>query len=500
MSKPILLLVSVFVVATCGLIYELVAGTVASYLLGDSVMQFSTIIGTYLFAMGIGSYLSKFFIKDMILWFVRIEVLVGLVGGISSTLLFFSFGFVEHFQVILYALVGLTGVLVGLEIPLLMRILEHKYEFKELVAKVFSVDYLGALFASILFPLVLVPVLGLMRTSLFFGILNLLVSLVVCFYFQQQEPRLKRTISSAIIGLLLLALAFVYSTELMNWSEQTAFQENVIFAKSTKYQRLVLTAEKNELRLYLNGNLQFSSADEYRYHETLVHPVMHMVRSPQKVLVLGGGDGMAVRELLKYPQVSEIILVDLDPDMTRLFQTNSMLTKLNQQALNHPKVKVYNQDAFLWLKKTQHQFDVIVIDFPDPSSYSIGKLYSTNFYRLLKSKVKENGAVVIQSTSPYMARKSFWCINQTIQYSGFKTIPYHTHIPSFGEWGYHIAYVSPSLSNFDSVGVDVKYITPDAFAGMTYFPPDISEIEAGVNKLNNQVLVHFFEKEWARYQ
>ena len=167
-NAHLLLLMSVFVVTTCGLIYELVAGTAASYLLGDSVTQFSTIIGVYLFSMGIGSYLSKFFNNNLIAWFVQIEIMVGLVGGFSSTVLFMLFGFVTYFRVILYSLVGLTGVLVGLEIPLLMRILEKKYEFKELVSKVFTFDYIGALLASLIFPLVLVPHLGLLRTSFFF--------------------------------------------------------------------------------------------------------------------------------------------------------------------------------------------------------------------------------------------------------------------------------------------------------------------------------------------
>src|SRR5688572_19616389 len=175
-SFQLLLLISVFVVATCGLIYELVAGTLASYLLGDSVTQFSTIIGTYLFAMGIGSYLSRFFNNYLLSWFIAVELLVGMVGGFSAALLFVLFEQVIYFRVLLYALVIVTGVLVGLEIPLLMRILKDRLEFSDLVSRIFTFDYIGALFASLLFPLIFIPYFGLLRTSFFFGLLNILVA------------------------------------------------------------------------------------------------------------------------------------------------------------------------------------------------------------------------------------------------------------------------------------------------------------------------------------
>ena len=152
-----LLLFAVFTIATCGLVYELVAGTLASYLLGDSVKQFSFIIGVYLFSMGIGSYFSKFLTKNLLNTFVEIEILVGLIGGLSSVVLFLLFESINSFQFILYFLVFVTGCLVGLEIPLLMNILKDKVEFKDLVSNVFTFDYIGALLASILFPLVLVP-------------------------------------------------------------------------------------------------------------------------------------------------------------------------------------------------------------------------------------------------------------------------------------------------------------------------------------------------------
>ncbi|WP_223847161.1 polyamine aminopropyltransferase [Hymenobacter montanus] len=394
-QPPGLLLVAVAVIATCGLIYELIAGTLASYLLGDSVTQFSTIIGAYLFAMGIGSWLSKFLDEPLLKWFIRLEILVGLVGGCMAPVLFLSFEYVASFRLLLYALVGLTGILVGLEIPLLMRILEHRFAFKDLVAQVFTFDYVGALLASLIFPLVLVPQLGLIRTSLLFGAFNLAVAALVLARFPETRPyrgRFTTGIGAALLGLTGL---FVFANQLLAYTETLAFQDQVIYSKSTPYQRIVLTRSPRELRLFLNGNLQFSSADEYRYHEALVHPLLQALPHARRVLVLGGGDGLAVRELLKYPHLTTIRLVDLDPGMTKLFQHNELLLSLNRKALLSPKVQVLNADAYQWVRQDTSHYDAIIVDFPDPGNYSIGKLYSAAFYTALAKRLATHGRMVV---------------------------------------------------------------------------------------------------------
>ncbi len=496
----LLLLLAVFVVATCGLIYELVAGTVASYLLGDSVTQFSTIIGAYLFSMGIGSYLSKFFNKHLIAWFVQIEITVGLIGGFSSSILFLMFDHVESFRFLLYALVGLTGILVGLEIPLLMRILEKKYEFKELVSKVFTFDYIGALLASVVFPLFLIPYLGLLKTSFLFGLFNIAVAWVLCIKFKNEIAWIQSLRIAAIVSFLLLAAGFAFSERIMNFAESMAFQDKIIFAKSSPYQRIVLTKNPREYRLFLNGNLQFSSADEYRYHEALVHPALEFLSNKKNILILGGGDGLAVREVLKHKEVERITLVDLDAEMTRLFKSNSMLTALNEKSLLSDKLQIINEDAFLWLKKNKQEFDCIIIDFPDPSNYSIGKLYSNSFYRLIYQSLSDSGMSVIQSTSPYVARKSFWCIDTTLQSVGFNTQAYHAYVPSFGEWGYMMALKNRSYIVPDSFRKDLRFLNEETVKQLFIFPKDMQKVPAEINKLNNQVLVHYFEEEWANYQ
>lgn len=496
----LLLLLAVFVIATCGLIYELVAGTLASYLLGDSVTQFSTIIGVYLFAMGVGSFLSKYFDRNLLRWFIVIELLVGLVGGFSAAGLFLLFPLASSFRLVLYVLVFLTGTLVGLEIPLLMRILKDKVEFKELVSRVFTFDYIGALLASLIFPLLLVPQLGLVKTGLFFGILNVLVGLLLAFKFEKEIVRPTTLKATATLLLLAELVAFVFADRLMNYAESLNFPDKVVYAQSSPYQRIVLTRNKRELRLFLNGNLQFSTADEYRYHEALVHPGLQAIRAPKKVLVMGGGDGLAVREILKYPTVDSITLVDLDPLMTKIFSNNPMLLNINQRSLLNPKLHIINADAFVWLRNNTQQYDFVVLDFPDPSNFSIGKLYSNTFYHLLYRALAPQGMAVVQSTSPYAAPRSFWCINHTMQAAGFYTFPYHNLVPSFGEWGYVLAGKDSTYQVPQQFPAGLRYVDAAVAQQLFVFPKDMTTNKPlAVNRLNNQALVDYFEEEWGAY-
>ncbi|HEY1048039.1 MAG TPA: polyamine aminopropyltransferase [Bacteroidia bacterium] len=492
----LLLLFSVFIIATCGLIYELVAGTLASYLLGDSVTQFSTIIGLYLFSMGIGSYLSKFFNRNLLAWFIQIELLVGVVGGISSACLFMIFNHVEMFRPVLYAFVAITGILVGVEIPLIMRILKDKIQFTDLVSKVFTFDYIGALLASLIFPLVLVPQLGLVKTSFFFGMLNVVVGIIICYKLADEHPWSAYLKTSGFISLFLLLLGFVFSERLTTMAEHNTFGERIIIAKSSPYQRIIVTKTNDRVKLYLNGNLQFNSKDEYRYHESLVHPAMSMLNERKNVLILGGGDGMAVRELLKYKEIANITLVDLDPEMVKLFSKNPLLTKLNKNAFATSKLKVIHTDAFQWVKTNQKKYDFICIDFPDPGNYSVGKLYTKSFYSEVSKCLSDSGIMVVQSTSPFVALKSYWCINKTIRSVGFNTLPYHIYLPSFGDWGYIMASKNKQLNFKHEFPIDLKFLNRETFEQATVFPKDMQEVETLVNKLDNQVLVDYFETEW----
>jgi spermidine synthase len=491
---PLVLFLSVLLIAACGLIYELIAGTLASYLLGDSVLQFSTVIGAYLFAMGIGSWLSKFVQGPLVARFVTIELMVGVVGGFSSTALFLAFAYTHAFRLTLYSLVLAVGILVGLEIPLLMRILKDRLQFRDLVANVLTFDYLGALAASVAFPLWLVPKLGLVRGAILFGIVNAGVALWFTFLFRDRLPSPGRLRAASIVVLLLLGAGMAGSEWISAAADNELYADEVIFERSTSYQRIVVTRWKDDLRLFLNTHLQFSSRDEYRYHEALVHPGLAALPHARRALVLGGGDGLAVRELLKYPRLESITLVDLDPEMTRLFAEHPALAPLNGGSLRNPRVKVINDDAFPWLDAAEDVWDFVVADFPDPTSFSLGKLYTTAFYRLLKKHVSENGLAVVQSTSPLFARQSYWCINATLQAAGFRTWPYHVYVPSFGEWGFILA--GGAWRPPDGLPPGLRFLATADLPALFQFPADMRPVDAEVNRLNDQVLVRYYEREW----
>ena len=506
MKRIPLLFLNVFAIATCGLIYELLAATLSSYVLGDSVTQFSLIIGIYLFAMGVGSWLSGFIDKHIAEKFVEIELAVAVIGGFSAPLLFLTFAHLSYFSVVLYGLAFIIGTLVGLEIPLLMRILKDELDFKDLVSRVLAVDYIGALVAALLFPIFLVPKLGLNRTSLLFGMINAAVGIWGTWLLL---PLIKRNVTllriKGFVIVVLLAIAFVKADRLTTLAEDALFVDNIIYAKSSSYQRIVVTKGKTGYSLFLNGNLQFNSFDEYRYHEALVHPAFAAFPgNARRVLVLGGGDALAVREVLKYKSVEEVTLVDLDPEMTRVPYAVPALGELSKHALDDPRVHVTNADAFVWLDNIQTEpFDIAIVDFPDPNNFALGKLYTTRFYNLLKSKLKPDSAVAIQTTSPLIARQSFWCIIGTLEASGFNVKPYQTAVPSFGVWGFALAKMQPfDAPTKPAANIELRFLNDETFASMFEFPSDttrpVEEIE--INRLDNQALVRYYEAEWRRFE
>jgi spermidine synthase len=497
MRTPILFL-NVLVIAACGLIYELLAGTVASYVLGDSVTQFSLIIGIYLSALGVGAWLSRFLENDLAARFVDVELAVALIGGLSAPLLFLGFSRLSWFRLFLYLVVFAIGVLVGLELPILMRILKEKLEFKELVARVLSFDYIGSLAAAVLFPMFLVPRLGLVRTSIVFGLLNAAVGLYGTWLLR---PLLRGVnvlrIRAAVVTVILL-IALVRADALTTLAEDELYADEIVYTTSSQYQRILITKNAAGFQLFLNGNLQFSSADEYRYHEALVHPAMSSLDSPRRVLILGGGDGLALREVLKYRSVEQVTLVDLDPKMTSLAKAFRPLGALNHHSYSDPRVHVVNADAMIWIERERNRYDVAIIDFPDPSSFALGKLYTTRFYRLLRARLTPDAVVSVQCTSPLNAPKAYWCIIRTMEAAGLHVRPYQATVPSFGVWGFALA----RQHAFDApshVRVATRFLDVPTLGAMFVFSRDMAAVPVEINRLDNQMLVRYYEEEWGKW-
>ena len=495
------LILSVLIVASCGLGYELISSALASYLLGDSILQFSSVIGCYLFAMGIGSWLSKYVKDDDVLnRFIDVELAVALLGGVSAAVLFLVFAWLSApFRAALYVGVFIIGLMVGMEIPLVMRVFnQRKAEFREIVSRVLTFDYLGALAVSLIFPLLLAPKLGLLRTGFLFGMLNASVALWTTWLFRYEIRRpAERAVRGGVV-LGLLALGFLFSGQMTAWAEKGLYGDDVVHAETTPYQRLIVTRWHDDLRLYINGNLQFSSRDEHRYHESLVIPGLQALPWARNVLVLGGGDGLAVREILKYKHVEHVTLVDLDPAMTGLFSRSEPLTKLNQGSLTDPRVTVINDDAGRWLESHAEVYDFIVVDFPDPSNFGLGRLYSVPVYHLMARHLAENGYMVIQSTSPYFAPRSFWSVDATLKEAGLNTWPYHAYVPSFGDWGFILAGKRRDYTPPDAISVSTRYLDPATLRELFHFPADMPALAMPPNRLNEQSLVRYFDEDWRR--
>lgn len=485
--------VAVFVIAGCGLGYELAAGALASYLLGDSVTQFSTAIGLYLSALGLGAWLSKFIGDRVVERFVDVQASVALIGGTLGILLVLASPMGRWFRPVLWAEILGTGTLVGLEVPLLLRILEKDLSFKLLVSRILTFDYVGALAVALLFPLVLVPSLQLPRTTIAFGLANAFVGLWTTYLFEARiaRPGPLRARCAAVVLVLLVAGA--YAERVTTHVEAARFGGEVVFARSTPYQRIVLTQGEGVHALWLNGALQFSSDDEYRYHEALVHPAMASSPSPRRVLVCGGGDGLAVREVLRHPEVERVVLVDLDPAMTDLARDHEFVSALNGRALHDPRVTVVNDDAMAWLEAKAGLFDVVVLDFPDPASFAVGKLYTTRFYERLLGVLAPDGVVACQATSILDTRKAFWCIARTMETVGLTVRAYRAYVPSFhGDWGFLLA-SRRVLPVPDRVPAGLRSLDPTTMKGLFDLPPDLGPVDVEPNRLDTQLLVRYYE-------
>jgi spermidine synthase len=496
------LYINVFVVATCGLVYELLAGTLGSYLLGDSVTQFSLVIGLYLSAMGVGAWLSRRLENDLAKRFLEIELAVAVIGGMSAPALFLAYGSTDHFQLVLLSFVFVIGTLVGLELPLLMRLLEGQMSFKDLVSRVLAFDYIGALAAAVLFPLIFVPELGIVRSSIVMGIANAGVALWGSWTLESRLGKAKLGVRvRAILVMVGLVVALGFADHFTTWSEESVFTDPVVYTKTSPYQRIVVTRNNAGFQLFLNGNLQFSSADEYRYHEGLVHPAMVAAETPpRRVLVLGGGDGLATRDVLAHPSVEAVTLVDLDPAMTALATDFKPLAELNRNALKDKRVTVINEDAMLFVERDTAKWDAVIIDFPDPNHFALGKLYTKLFFRRLLARLAPGAAVGIQATSPLFARRAYWCIVETMKAAGFHTRPYHVAVPSFGTWGFVLARAVPFEAPRKAPNVALRFLNDAALAGMFEIPSDMTAVPVEVNHLDNQVLVRYYERDWKRWQ
>lgn len=475
-----LVMFAVFLCASCGMVYELGLVALGSYLLGNSIVQASIVLSVMVFAMGVGSFLTKRFTPVAALAFALIEVALGVIGGLSILVLYLAFAYLDLYTAAMVVLAFVIGTLIGAEIPLLMELIQRirAQRASAAVADLFAADYVGGLIGGLAFPFLLLPLLGLPRGVLAVGIVNALTGVgIVLWIFRRQLKRRTRTWLALLLALVLtvLTLAWIHTESIEVTSRQRIYRDPVVTAERSQYQDIVVTVDDDsgDTRLFLNGDLQFASSDEYRYHETLVHPAM--VGSRAEVLVLGGGDGMAVREILKYPDVEHVTVVDLDPAVVELARSNAHFTEFNRHAFDDPRVKYISADAFTWLRQQNAaRFDVVIADLPDPDDVATSKLYSIEFYGLINRAMRDDARLVVQAGSPFFASEAYWGIGEGVARADLATTPYHVDVPSFGDWGYFLAAkgeAPPVTLSADAPG-DLRFATADVLRAAQVFPPD----------------------------
>ncbi|MFD0900708.1 polyamine aminopropyltransferase [Actinomadura sediminis] len=505
-----LVLAAVFTCAACGLVYELALVALGSYLVGNSVTQASIVLSVMVFAMGIGSLLAKPLQSRPVVAFAVIEGALALVGGLSVMGLYAAFAWVHVYEPVLVVVAFAVGALIGAEIPLLMTLMQRirRQDAGSAVADLFAADYVGALLGGLAFPFLLLPTFGHIKGALLVGAVNAVAGVaVVLWLFRDRLRRWTRASLWAGMAVVLAVLGGTYALadRFEITARQALYNDPIAVAERTRYQEIVITRKvavsgNADLRLFLNGDLQFSSVDEYRYHESLVHPALAGTRG--RVLVLGGGDGLALREVLRYPDVREVTLVELDPAMIRLARTYGPIEKLNGGAFEDPRVRTVAADAFTWLRDVRAEFDAIIVDMPDPDDVATAKLYSVEFYGMVKRALAPGGRMVVQSGSPYFAPNSYWCIRASIAAAGFATTPYHVDVPSFGDWGFVLAAptagaaAGPPPLELPPDAPGLRFLDGSVLRAATVFPRDRGPRDVETNTLVHPRLVDYEDDEW----
>lgn len=495
---------SVFAAGLCSIVYELLIATTVAYFEGDSVTYFSLTIGLYMAAMGAGAYASKALHADLIAWFVAIEIVLALAGGGSVALLYLVFAGGEWFLATYVLLTLVIGFLIGLEIPLLTRVLQDYAPLRVNIAHVLSLDYLGALVASVAFPLLLLPWFGVLSSAVVVGLANITIAVVVAVRFRATIGRWRTGMTTATAGAgLALVLLLATGDHVIAFWGSRVYDGRVLHAERSRFQEIALTRFRGDTRLYLDGNLQFSSVDEHRYHEALAHVPVLMAGHPRDILLLGGGDGLAVRELLKHDGVRSITVVELDAAVISLAKEHPVIRALNGDSLTRdPRVAVLVADALQVLGERRRLYDVVIADLPDPNNPTLARLYTREFYQLARQNLSPSGVFVTQATSPYYAHRAFRAIHATVAAVFEHTLPYHVWVPSFGDWGFIVASSGDLQIPTETAHTlpPTRFLTRNTLGAMFVMDPDRAGNEpVEVSTFDRPAILSYYLAGWRQW-
>ncbi|WP_027003476.1 polyamine aminopropyltransferase [Hugenholtzia roseola] len=505
-----ILKIALFATGLSGIVAEYILSTLATYFIGDSVKQWTLILSVMLFSMGLGSRVSQYFEKNLLEKFILCEFLLSILVSFCALATYTFAIYIDWIEPIIYSFSIVIGMLIGLEIPLVTRLNDQYEDLRLNISSVMEKDYFGSLVGGVFFAYVGLPYLGLTYTPFILGSINFLVAVLVYIQLENMiETSQKKLFQILLVATFTLITAGLFAANpIILYGEQQRYRDKIVFEQQTQYQKIVVTQYKNHYALYLSTHLQFNSFDEWLYHEPLVHPLLNLVRHPQDVLILGGGDGCAVREVLKYETVKSITLVDLDPAMTDLGKNNPIFREINQDALHNKKVKIYNKDAFNFLADSLSFYDAIIIDFPDPKTIELNRLYTLEFYKLCYQHLRPQGFLITQAGSPYFATRAFKSIEKTIASAGFGTLPLHNQVITMGQWGYVIGAkglnsqnLKTALRQMPLAPIEYRWLNREALLHISAFGKDfVPSDEVEINTLHNPVLYKYYNAgNWDMY-
>ncbi len=545
----VLLILIMATLACCGLIYEYLLSHYSARILGSLETVIYAIIGIMIVSMGLGAFAAKK-VKDAFQGFVALELIIALIGCSATLFIASIIGFTQTLPHLVantyeipidalpqggllakmswlsmqlpYIFAFILGFLIGMEIPLIARIRESVYghHLAHNVGTIYGADYIGAGVGAIIWVVFMLHI-KVSEAAAITASGNLIAGFIFFLRFKKQLKYKKTLFFGHGVLALLVVLVFQYGDMWQQQMQNMLYLDKVVYHKQTLYQNIVFTERKLGggiapiYNFYINGRLQFSSLDEQIYHEFLVHPAMQASNEHNKVLIIGGGDGLALREVLKW-KPKQVTLIDLDPELLALFQypekylpkqLAKKIQSLNQNSFNDPRVKVIHEDAFIGIDKLQQNkqiFDTIIVDLPDPSNSELNKMYTVNFYHRLGNLLNADGVIVIQSTSPFHAKNAFISIAKTVKQAKFKQVEqYHQNVPSFGEWGWTVATkqglpVSARLKNDHKIDVPTKWLTIGLLKSAFIFNKGFyaHKDKVKINYLGSNQIYQYHQKAW----
>lgn len=544
-----LLILTMAILAGCGLIYEYLLSHYAGRVLGVMESTIYAMIGIMIVSMGLGAFAARN-VTCAFNGFVWLEVIIALLGSASILIIGALIAFTQILpQVIVdtfsipqdalprggmlkqlsfiafnspYFFGLLLGFFIGMEIPLIARIREdiHQKHLQHNLGTIYGADYIGAGIGAAIWVLFLLSI-DISKASALTAALNLVAGSVFIARYWRRLKRLKILISLHLLLALMIVAIYSYGNQWLNQMSNLLYLDKVVYTDKTRFQQVTFTERKmgqsqeSVINFYLNGRLQFSSIDEHIYHSYLTYPALAGSARQDNVLIIGGGDGLALRDILTW-QPKHVTLIDLDDELLDIFKqpelhlSESLAKKihlLNNESLTDERVEIIKADAFIAIDELiqdQRNYDVIIVDLPDPSHPDLNKLYSVNFYARLNQLLAGDGLMAIQSTSPYHAKNSFIAIGSTVEAANFNHVQqYHDNVPTFGEWGWTIASKrgkSPRsrLNELENWQVPHHWLSLSMADSAFEFPNNFFEEKEsiGINYLGSHKLYQMHQKAW----